>query len=173
MKSLTFLVCVSALALTWDAQATEVGNGRDMGIGFSIGEPTGIVGKLFVGPENAIDVGLSFYRAYGRCDVNGKFDRCSGDSNLGINVDYLWQYNLLAGAARLDWHLGVGGRVWVWNNDANASNFALAARMPIGIDFMPPKPDFLEVFLEFTPVLYVAPGVGPDLEAALGVRFYF
>jgi hypothetical protein len=45
--------------------------------------------------------------------------------------------------------------------------------MPVGVDLMFRKPDFLEVFLELAPALYLVPGVGLDIEAFLGVRFYF
>lgn len=175
MKTLIFLLGVATFAFSPQAAATQVGTSRVAGAGFSIGEPTGIVGKLFIGQENAIDAGISLYRAYGYCQDNGrnKFDRCSGGSSLGLNVDYLWQYNLLAGAFRLDWHIGAGGRVWIWSSDRNSGDFALAARMPVGLDFMPPKPDILEVFLELTPTFYVAPGTALDVEGAIGVRFYF
>ena len=34
-------------------------------------------------------------------------------------------------------------------------------------------PSFLEVFLEIAPAMYIVPGLYLDLEAFLGVRFYF
>lgn len=174
MKTLTLVVGLALLGTSSQALATQVGTSRTVGAGFSIGEPTGLVGKLFLGPESAIDVGLSLYRVSGYCNDNqNKFDRCSAGGAFAVNADYLWQFNLLQGEARLDWHIGAGGRVWLWSSDRDSSNLALAARMPVGLDFMPPKPDILEVFLELTPTFYLAPGMGLDIEGALGVRFYF
>lgn len=164
-----------SFVLVGAAQAdTQVAQGRDAGIGFSVGDPTGIVGKLYVGPENAIDAGISFYSVWGgHCRDRDEFRGCSGHQQISINADYLWQYNLLSGTARLDWHIGPGARVWLWSGSENADNLALAARMPVGLDFMPAKPDMLEVYLEFVPSFYVAPFAGFYLGAALGVRFYF
>jgi hypothetical protein len=126
----------------------------------------------FVGGGNAWDFGLGFW-SYGwgcnnrndrrYCDGRGGFNR------LSANIDYLWQDNLIpGGGARLDWHIGGGGRIW-----AGDGNFAAAARMPVGVDLMFRKPSFLEVFLEIAPALYIVPGLYLDVEAFLGVRFYF
>lgn len=175
MKTLIFLTALGVLATAAEARATQVGSSRLAGVGFSFGEPTGVVGKLFLGSQNAVDAGVSLYGFSGYCKDKGsqKFDQCAGGSRLAVNVDYLWQYNLLPGDVRLDWHIGAGGRVWLWSGDSNSGNLAMAARMPIGLDLMPAKPDILEFFIELTPTFYLAPGQQLDLEGALGVRFYF
>lgn len=161
-------------ALAAPALATEVGRGRDMGVGFSVGDPTGIVGKIHLGPENALDAGLSLYSAWGgRCRDGNDYRGCGGYQHISFNMDYLWQYNLLQSTARLDWHIGPGGRIWLWSGDEAADDFGLAARMPVGIDFMPANPNLLEVYLEFVPTLHVVPFMGFYVGAALGVRFYF
>jgi hypothetical protein len=157
------------------ARATEVGAGRNFGLGFAVGTPTSIVGKAFLGGENAIDFGLGFWR-YGRdCWHDNRGVRhCYGDgfNRLSINGDYLWQDNLAQGSARLDWHIGAGARMWLFD-DYYDDNVALAARMPVGLDLTFPRPSFLEVFLELAPALYIVPGVDLDIEAFVGVRFYF
>jgi hypothetical protein len=163
---------VTFFAALPDAGATAVGRGRNFGIGAAFGSPTSLVAKYFVGGGNAFDFGLGFW-SYGRCRGPRNDDRfCNYDNSfdrITFNLDYLWQDNLIAGTgARLDWHIGGGGRVW-----AGDGNFAAAARMPVGVDLMFRKPDFLEVFLELAPALYLVPGVGLDIEAFLGVRFYF
>jgi hypothetical protein len=158
------------------AHATEVGNGRDFGLGFALGRPTSLVGKAFLGGDNALDFGLGFSsfgsncwhdRGARYCDSNWRFN------HITMNVDYLWQDEIVRGSgAKLDWHIGVGGRVWIYSDGWN-DGFALAGRMPVGLDLTFPKPSFLEVFFELAPALYVFPGVGLDIEAQLGVRFYF
>ncbi|HVZ35697.1 MAG TPA: hypothetical protein VG963_24895 [Polyangiaceae bacterium] len=154
------------------AWATEVGRGRDFGLGFAFGSPTSIVGKYFVGDDNALDFGLGFWRYGWNCNVPDDPSFCHdyhAFSRISLNADYLWQDGIVAGrAANLDWHIGAGGRVWLGGGD-----FALAARMPIGLDLTFRKPSFLEVFLELAPALYIVPGIDLDIEAFLGVRFYF
>jgi hypothetical protein len=171
------LLAGCCLALTWveDAGATQVGRSKDFGIGFAFGSPTSIVAKYFVSPANAFDFGLGFWRLGRRCSGpdNDRVCRDGGFERLTFNMDYLWQEQIIAGSgAKLDWHIGGGGRVWLWDDYAGG-DFALAARMPVGIDVTFPKPDFLEVFLELAPAVYVVPDLDLDIEAFLGVRFYF
>jgi hypothetical protein len=165
-------VGLSGLCCASRAQATEVGHGRDFGLGFAFGSPTSIVGKYFIGDGNALDFGLGFWRYGWHCDRPADNQYC-GDYNaftrVSLNADYLWQEPIVAGrAANLDWHIGAGGRVWLGGGD-----FALAARMPIGLDLTFRRPAFLEVFLELAPALYIVPDINLDIEAFLGVRFYF
>lgn len=171
-----WIACTSVgaalLAGAPEASATEVGRGRNFGLGVAFGSPTSIVAKYFLSSENALDFGLGFWR-YGRnCDNNNDRPYCDNYSPFSLvsfNMDYLWQEPIVAGAtASLDWHIGAGGRVWIGDGD-----FALAARMPVGLDLGFRKPSFLELFLELAPAVYIVPGVYLDLEAFLGVRFYF
>lgn len=167
------LVALSTIG-SGQAQATEVGYGRNFGLGFEIGEPVGFVGKYWVGKTNAFDFGVGFdgYAA-GVC-TNDRNGVCNG--RFTFNVDYLWQSNLVKSTAQLDWHIGAGGRVNIWNA-GNRDYVALGARMPVGLDLMFNKPNFLELFFEIAPIVYVGANVGPFLwlgfDGDLGVRFYF
>jgi hypothetical protein len=159
------------------AHATEVGNGRNFGLGFQIGDPTAIIGKVFVGNANAIDFGLGLYN-YGRdhCfDSKGRGYFCNnGDRHLSLHADFLWQDNLARGSAKLDWHIGAGGRVHFWRNGFyDRTDLGLAARMPLGLDLTFEKPSFLELFFELAPGIWVYPNIDIDVDAAVGVRFYF
>ena len=51
---------------------TEVGYARKFGLGFMLGDPTGLTAKLWVAPAHAIDFGVGFW-GYG-------FDNCAGRS---------------------------------------------------------------------------------------------
>jgi len=176
----TFLI--SLLVGLTEAQATEVGAGRNFGLGFQVGDPTAIIGKLFIGGGNAIDFGVGF-GGYGVGSSwcyrnNGSRYRCGGRlGHASIHGDYLWQDNIARGTAKLDWHIGVGGRVHFWqyndNWDDDDGDLALAVRMPLGLDLTFNRPDFLEVFFEIAPGLYFLPFVDFDVDAAIGVRFYF
>ena len=115
-----WIACLGAwgllLGLSPRAEATEVGRGRDFGIGVAFGSPTSLVAKYFVGGGNALDFGLGFW-SYGwgchhRADGPDVCDN-HGFDVVTANVDYLWQDHIVAGsAANLDWHIGAGGRVW-------------------------------------------------------------
>ncbi len=179
-------LALSAVLCGADAQATEVGNSKNVGLGFAVGSPTSIVGKVFVGDSNAIDFGVGFWRFGGRCwggrpgpgpppDRYCDDDRYRwGAGQLSLNADYLWQDEITTfSSANLDWHIGAGARLWLHDDRWGDDDFALAARMPVGLDLTFSKPDFLEVFLELAPALYIVPGLGFDIEALLGVRFYF
>jgi hypothetical protein len=177
MKRVTFLVVFLTVLGVAErpAQATEVGSSRTFGLGFALGSPSSLVGKYFLGPSNALDFGLGFWRWRRRCVTERGVLVCDrrGFDHLSINADFLWQDNLARGTAKLDWHIGVGGRMWLWNSYWRDSDIALAARMPLGLDLTFNRPSFLEVFLEIAPALYIVPFLDLDIEAFVGVRFYF
>jgi hypothetical protein len=172
MKRVTLLAALAAGLLASTAgtvSATEVGSRRPLGLGFAVGTPTSIVGKYFIGGGNAIDFGAGFWR-YRGCYNYRDHNYCDG-GGVGLNGDYLWQEPLARGTANLDWHIGVGARIWAFD-DYYDNRFGLAARMPVGLDLTFQRPAFLEVFLELAPALYFIP-TRLDIEAFLGVRFYF
>ena len=175
---LTALAAMSLLAaIAGSANATEVGYSRKFGLGVEVGAPTGLTGKAWVGPTNAIDFGLGFYGIgyANRCftDNNGVVQCNRGGYNWGtLNVDYLWQSNIVRGQAQLDWHVGAGGRAtWIGNCSGDCAR--IGPRGAIGLDLMFNNPSFLEVFFEVALVLNVVPGIWLDVEGGLGVRFYF
>jgi hypothetical protein len=168
----TFLAVFLLVAGARPASATEVGYGRKIGLGFILGDPTGISGKYWVGPTNAFDFALGFTN-YGagvgaQCftDSNG-VTHCQGYFDTSINVDYLWQSNIVRSTAQLDWYIGGGGRVVIFGG----RGFNIGARMPVGLALMFNNPNFLEVFFEIDPAFYIYNGL--TFEGGLGVRFYF
>jgi len=170
------VITILALAITagaaGSAKATEVGYGRNFGLGFVLGDPTGLVGKYWVSKTNALDFGLGFYGyAFGTCTNNNP---CNGGyQNYSFWVDYLWQSNLVKSpAVQLDWHIGGGGRAIVWSGGGN-SHVLVGGRMPVGLDLMFTNPSFVEIFFELAPAVYIDPAVSLNIEVGLGVRFYF
>jgi hypothetical protein len=164
------------------AQATEVGGSRDFGLGVAVGTATSLVGKYYLDPGSALDFGVAFWRYRRGCwtDRRGVVF-CDGyrDSyrhgGFGLHADYLWQSTIGRRRAKLDWHIGVGGRYWSLDDDYyyRDARTALAARMPIGLDLTFARPSFLEVYVEAVPSLVVVPEVDLNVEAFLGVRLYF
>jgi hypothetical protein len=159
------------------AQATEVGYSRTAGMGLVLGDPTGLTGKLWLGKTNALDAGLGFW-GYGVNDPcwtdSSGVRHCDrfGSSNGTLNIDYLWQSNIVRGTAQLDWHIGGGGRFSWWGN-CQGDCVSVAARGPVGLDLMFQNPNFLEVFFELALALQVVPGPSLFPEGALGVRAYW
>ena len=182
------ILALAILLFSTTAQATEVGNSRGFGLGFQLGSPSGFTGKAFLDRGSAIDFGIGWhgygwYRR-GRCwddrrDVWYACDPGWRYRNWSIHLDYLWEDVLAQGSARLDWHIGVGGRLIVWDDDyyydryGEHDDFGLIARMPLGLDLTFRRPDFLEVFFEIAPGLFVVPFVDFNMDAVIGVRFYF
>ena len=152
---------------------TEVGYGRTFGLGFMIGDPTGLSGKLWVARTNAIDFGVGFW-GYGPDNCAGRGLPCDrfGYHAGTLNADYLWQSNIVRGRTQLDWHIGGGART-IWYGGCAGDCLAVAGRMPVGLDLMFANPAMLELFLELAPTLYVVPFADLGVEGALGARFYF
>jgi hypothetical protein len=178
MRRILATTCLTALILVGlaggRAEATEVGYGRNFGLGFQIGNPTGFVGKYWVDRTNAWDFGIGFDGYYAQWCTNENRGVCDG--RFTVHADYLWQSNIVKGSAQLDWHIGAGARVNIWQH-SGGNYVALGGRMPVGLDLMFNRPSFLEVFFEIAPLIYVGPGVGRFLwfsfDGNLGVRFFF
>jgi hypothetical protein len=166
-------VTLVTLAAARPSHATEVGGARRLGLGFAIGEPTSLVGKYFLNSVNAIDFGLAFARLRRYCAAGPPY-RCERFGYVSVSADYLWQDNLAREGFRLDWHIGPGGRLSV--SDAYYEyddDVLIFARMPVGLDLTFQRPEFLEVFMEVAPALLIIPAVDLEIEAFVGVRFYF
>lgn len=158
------VLVATCLLMEHPCGATEVGRSRVFGIGVAAGIPSSVVGKYHLPGGTAWDFGVGFWRSRFRCVSNV----CRGANSITVHGDYLWQERIIRGGpVTLDWHIGAGGRVWTGN-----STFAVAARMPIGLDMMFRRPNFIEAFVEIAPAFYVVPGAALEFEGQLGVRFY-
>lgn len=129
---------------------------KDLGIGFMVGEPTGLTLKSWTGGNNAFDLGLAW--SVGRYDA------------INIHGDYLWHnYDLFSevDAGTLPFYYGIGARVVLAENDA-----LIGARVPVGINYLF-EDSPLGLFLEVAPVFNVVPSTDFDVDGGLGIRFYF
>lgn len=128
---------------------------KDVGIGFMVGEPTGLSLKSWSGGGNAVDVGLAW--SLGRYDA------------INIHADYLWHnYEVFADAdpGILPLYYGIGGRAIFDENDA-----VIGARVPVGMNYLFEESP-IGLFIEVAPIFNVAPETDFDFDGALGVRFY-
>lgn len=142
-------------------------SGKKFGLGLMLGAPTGLSGKYFVGPDTAIDFGVGVIHYYRH-----------RHSNLHIHADFLWHPVNLVHTEPFDLplYLGIGARVWDFDDDTDHSAFGLGVRAPIGIAF-----DFnnvpLDVFIEIALVVDLFFDYGDDyagdINGAIGVRYWF
>jgi hypothetical protein len=145
---------------------------KQFGLGLELGEPTGITGKLFLTPDQALDFGLGdIYHHY------------YGGDGLHLYADYLWHPVVLtsAEAFELPFYVGVGGRVWFFDyacpgGTCNGAE-AFGVRVPLGISF-----DFnnvpLDIFIQAVPTLdffrdYRNHDVYLDIDFSVGIRYWF
>jgi hypothetical protein len=176
MKRVTLLSALLLAALAAPpARATEVGTSRSIGLGVQLFDPTALIGKVFLDRNNALDFGLGFW-GYGRCyDDNGNSYPCNGyRENYSLHFDYLYEEPIVDTVVRLDWHVGVGGRLTYWNYTRYADHdVGLFARVPVGLDLAFRRPRWLEVYLEIAPGLWLYPPLHFDIDVGLGARAYF
>lgn len=149
---------------------------KKFGLGLELGEPTGINGKLFVAPDQALDFGIGdLYHGY---YVNGN------PGGLHLYMDYLWHPLVLTktDSFYLPLYVGVGGRFWSTDACDRAGDCisVFGVRAPVGISF-----DFnnvpLDIFLQLVPTLdffraytgYTGHSVFLDIDFSFGVRFWF
>jgi len=147
---------------------------KKFGLGLELGAPTGLTGKLFISPDNAIDFGI------GDLYHNYYVDNGAG---LHLYADYLWHPVVLtsAEAFELPFYVGVGGRVWFFDyacpgGTCNGAE-AFGVRVPLGISF-----DFnnvpLDIFIQAVPTLdffrdYRNHDVYLDIDFSVGIRYWF
>jgi hypothetical protein len=150
MKKILFVIAF--LLVPGIMQAQDGGTG----LGIILGEPAGVSFKTWISGRSAIDAGLawSFY--------TGSFHS---------HADYIWHNFMLfkfeEGKGKLPLYMGVGGRIKV-----SGKELLLGVRVPIGLIYIFPG-DRFDIFLEAVPVLNLIPGTSFDLNAGVGVRYFF
>ncbi|MBX3162530.1 MAG: DUF3996 domain-containing protein [Deltaproteobacteria bacterium] len=167
-----------ALALALTTQTADARRRRSMGgeryasngvfgLGLELGAPFGLNGKYFLSDDRALNFGVGADGYYYR-DRDG----------LHLYLDYLFHPVSLTNneTFKLPLYVGVGGRIWDFNDNRNEDGLAFGVRVPFGIAF-----DFnkapIDVFIQLT---FVADfftryrdNFAAGLEGSLGIRFWF
>jgi hypothetical protein len=140
--------------------------GGPFGIGLILGSPTGISGKYYLGDSgHAIDFAVG--------------GAVATDNGLHVHADFLWHPWILARepSFNLPVHLGVGARVLDHDRGNKGDNdFHFGLRAPIGLTFdftEVPLDAFVEIALIFDVHTAHDNNFGIDLNAGVGVRYYF
>jgi hypothetical protein len=155
-KILAIVLLATFLTFSFNTLSQAQDTSKDLGIGFMVGEPTGLSLKSWTGGNNAFDLGLAW--SLGRYDA------------INIHGDYLWHnYNVFSEVdeGTLPLYYGIGGRLILAENDA-----IIGARIPVGINYLF-EDSPIGLFLEVAPIINLIPDTDFDVDGGLGVRFYF
>ena len=147
----------AAFALAVAAPVMAQGKTKHAGVGFIIGEPTGLDAKFFMNNTNALEFGLAW--------------SLSGANEMHLQGDYLWhRYGLfdLKNGDEMPLYFGVGARFIFYEH----ADDVFGIRFPIGLDYLITNYPF-DIFAEIIPILDLTPDSDFDLEGAIGARFWF
>jgi hypothetical protein len=158
--------------------STAAGNAAtDVGLGFILGNPTGLSLKLPSGRTNAFQFILAYDNS-GRDGWNNngwRDDDCYDgpgdgpcDGRLYLGGDYVWyNYNAIpVNQGRLPFYYGPG----LWT--AVSDNAAIGIRFVLGLEYQFATAPF-DIFLEVAPGIRVVPNTDGFVAAGLGARFFF
>ncbi len=153
MRKFAFAI-LSVLVL---AMAGPAAADKNVGLGFILGEPTGIDMKFWLAQEQALEFGAAW--------------SLSGNNEFHFQGDYLFhRFGLIKIDTGDEFPLffGVGGRIILVDH----ADDTVGIRFPVGLDYIFRDYPF-DIFGEIVPILDVAPDTDFDLEGAIGARFWF
>lgn len=163
MRRLLFLL--SILLIITVSSFAQSPQGKKIGFGIMLGDPSGLTAKFWTQPENAwvVDLGTSYF------------------GSPRIDVDYLWHFNAF-NSRIVTLYAGPGGALgfgrghgfWYQNSEGfyvheNGTGFGV--RGVFGVNFEPQRTP-LEVFFEVGMLVGITPSFGSAVDAAFGLRFY-
>lgn len=169
MRLAVAICTLAALAGTAVADDEEIGTDDaaraadkgTFGIGIILGEPTGVSAKLYLQDDQAIQAGLGF--------------AFIGDG-IHLHVDYVFHPWILQSRDSFVLPVYIGPGIRLINREKGRDNqeFAIGVRGVIGLLF-----DFkgvpLDAFVEVAGLVEIEfdDGLGLDINAAAGARYYF
>lgn len=126
-----------------------------MGIGVSLGNPTGLNGKYWLDQKTAVDGGIAWSL--------GK------NSNFSLHSDYLFHQEgafFFNDVHPLDLYYGLGGRMEF------EDEIDLGVRIPIGVAHRVENQS-ADVFAEVAPIIDFISSTGLEIHLLVGGRYYF
>ncbi len=145
------------------AASSSSAHAQGFGVGIIAGDPTGLSVKKWLENGRAIDAAAAW-----------SFDEPDA---FQLHADYLWHRDIPGISDRfcgwMPFYFGVGGRVGLTEgNRWHDNETRVGVRIPLGITYVFEQTP-LDLFFEVAPTLDVAPRTDVDLDAAIGIRFYF
>ena len=161
MKFKTIIIGLILAAAAVNANALE-NKADEFGLGFLLGEPTGLSLKYWIDDERAIDGALAW--------------ALSENDAFQLHSDYLIHNFELSNSEQWPVYYGLGALL-MFKDDAGRRHdnheTVFGFRIPLGISYLFEENTPYEFFFEIAPVLEVAPDVDLDFNASVGLRFYF
>jgi hypothetical protein len=166
--------------------------GRNFGLGFVLGDPTGFTAKYWTSESTALDFNLGwggYWQRYGYYDPDCNNSRFYNDHRqycderaydyrdrygygwniLHFHADYLFHnFDLIRATEKFPIYYGPG----VSFNYLDYDFLQVGVRGVFGIAWMPRRAP-MDIFLEIAPTLNIFPGPDMDVNAGVGARFYF
>lgn len=168
MKRIIVISCILIMILSRALWADNSG----FGIGFIIGEPTGISLKGWLNADSALDFAVAW--------------SFIGRDSLHFHLDYLLHnFDLFkVEKGKFPIYYGIGSRIKLEEDDDNSrwdrkgrvreddNDTWIGIRVPVGLAYLFEGVP-LDIFIEIVPILDLVHETSFDLNAALGVRFFF
>ena len=135
--------------------ATAAPAAGDFGMGIIAGEPTGLSAKLHLSHASAIDAAVAW--SFG-----------GGEDAFLVLADYvLHNFDIIkVDTGTMALYFGIGGRIKF------ADNEQVGIRVPVGLDYMFQGAP-VDIFGELVPILDLVDETELNLNAAVGVRYFF
>lgn len=134
--------------------STAAEGSKGWGIGVIIGEPTGLSLKFWNSRTTAFAAAAAWsFRE---------------EQKLHLHMDYLFHNFRLAKVrgGRLPLYIGIGGRVKFEDETR------IGVRLPVGACYIL-KSHPIDIFFEIAPLLDLLPETGFDINASIGIRYFF
>jgi len=151
MKS-RILVTVIVLCVV----APGMSSANELGLGFKIGEPTGVGAKIWKSPGNSVNLALAY--------------STGANDQVTLLGDYVfYKYNLFNPEhenIEIPLYYGIGVMVRMGEKGD------VGARIPVGVDFLFADPAF-DISFEVAPTLYVIPETDFGVYGGLGIYYTF
>ncbi|MEA2005125.1 MAG: hypothetical protein U9O50_02510 [Acidobacteriota bacterium] len=128
--------------------------GKGIGLGVILGEPTGLSFKAWTGDKTAIDGAAAW--SFGN------------ENSWHFHADYLFHTRnfLKAKKGNLLFYYGIGGRI------KTEKKSRVGIRFPIGFSYLFEKAPF-DIFFELGPLLDLVPSTEFGITGGIGIRYYF
>lgn len=151
-------ICICLLLVSAGVATEAAAQSRDFGLGFVVGEPTGISAKAWQTRTTAFDFALAW--------------SFSNDDALHFHADYLrHRFGVIkVSRGQLPIYYGIGGRLRF--HDRGDEDVEFGIRFPVGLDYLFAR-DPIDIFFEIVPILDLVEETDFELNASLGARYWF
>ncbi len=133
---------------------------RPMAVGAIIGDPTGLTLKYLIKPDRYLDAVL----AYNTGSATGIYIR-------GNYIVEFPKFRTLDGLP-MNWYYGIGGRVYSRTNSKDENKTYLGPEILLGTGIFTGSIP-VEIYLEGGLVMNLTPSTSADMDAGVGIRYWF